>query len=83
MKSQLGPTAEHFTALRSAVDLLTDCVSPEYVEEVLADYRYGGARHKFAVSLYALIDHFERSTFSSWTHRGLSDNPTSQEDYEG
>ncbi len=53
--------AEHTTALRSAVDLLSGCVSPEYEEQILGDYRNGGARHQLAVSLYALIDAIERN----------------------
>ena len=51
--------AQHTTALRSAVDLLSGCVSPDYIESVLADYRCGGNRHELAVSLYALIDAME------------------------
>ena len=53
--------AEHTTALRSAVDLLSGCVSPDYEEQILGDYKHGGARHKLAVSLYALIDAIERN----------------------
>lgn len=50
----------HTTALRSAVDLLTNCVSPDYADQVLGDYRCGGKRHRLAVSLYALVDALER-----------------------
>lgn len=51
--------SEHTTALRSAVDLLSGCVSPDYEKQVLGDYKLGGKRHSLAVSLYALIDALE------------------------
>jgi len=48
-------------ALRSAVDLLTGCCSPEYAEQVLRDYRHGGSRFDTAKSLYELIDAIEKN----------------------
>ena len=51
----------HVTALRSAVDLLTDSVSPDYAETVLADYKHGGTRFELARSLYGLIDAMQRN----------------------
>lgn len=52
---------EHTTALRSAVDLLTGSCSPEYAEQILADYRHGGSRSDTAKSLYKLIDAIEKN----------------------
>ena len=47
-------------ALRSAVDLLSGCVSDDFAEYALGDYRHGGKRFYIAKSLYALIDSLEK-----------------------
>jgi len=52
---------EHTLALRSAVDLLSGCVSKEYEDQILGDYKPGGSRHQLAKSLFVLIDHIERN----------------------
>lgn len=76
---QVNPTRAHFTALRSAVDLLTNCVSPDYVEEILLDYRPGGERHELAESLYALIDHYAELEDSEYYRQQDEDNERSYE----
>ena len=47
---------DQVTALMSALDLLTNCVTPDYADQVLGDYRIGGSRHKLAQSLYRVVD---------------------------
>jgi hypothetical protein len=47
---------DQVTALMSALDLLTNCVTPDYADQVLGDYRPGGSRHKLAQSLYRVVD---------------------------
>ena len=47
---------DQVTALMSALDLLTNCVTPDYADQVLGDYRPGGSRHKLAQSLYRIVD---------------------------
>ena len=47
---------DQVTALMSALDLLTNCVTPDYADDVLVDYRPGGSRHELAQSLYRVVD---------------------------
>lgn len=59
-KQDCDLTNEQVTALRSALDLLTNCVTPDYADQVLGDYKPGGSRHKLAQSLYRVIDDLSR-----------------------
>lgn len=56
----MNPKAEKIMALRSAVDLLTGAYTPEFAEEVLGDYKKGGARYHISNSLYKIIDILEK-----------------------
>jgi len=49
-------TANQVTALKSGLDLLTGCVTHDYADEVLRNYKPGKNRHNLAQSLYKLLD---------------------------
>ena len=49
-------TDEQSTALTSAVDVLRDCITPDYRDQILGDYKPGGTRSELARSLYEVIE---------------------------
>lgn len=53
-------TDEQSTALTSAVDVLRNCIDPDYRDQILGDYRAGGSRSELARSLYQVIEDLSR-----------------------
>ena len=53
-------TDEQSAALTSAVDALRDCIDPDYRDQILGDYKAGGARSELARSLYETIENLSR-----------------------
>jgi hypothetical protein len=55
-----------FIALKSGVDMITDCISEDFAAELRAKYGPKGRAHKQAVRLYALLDHLETLLLKSY-----------------